>query len=52
MRILEETISTIDYILNSRRKRHLVGGIMISLSFLFGGLASTILTLKDGDIYE
>lgn len=37
MRILEETISTVDYILNSRRKRHLVGGVMISLSLLFGG---------------
>lgn len=48
MFILDDFVSSIDYILNSRRKRHLIGGVMLSLSLLFGGLSATIFTLKDG----
>lgn len=36
----------LDYSLNTRRKRHLAGGILLSISFLFGGLALTIMTVK------
>lgn len=50
MNIIEEFISSVDYVLDTRRKRHITGGIMLSISLLFGGLAATILTLKDGDI--
>lgn len=35
-----------DYALNTRRKKHLAGGILLSMSMLFGGLAITVLTLK------
>ena len=43
---LEGIISMLDYSLNTRRKRHLVGGILMSVSLLFGGLALTIMTIK------
>ncbi len=43
---LENLITTIDYTLNTKRKRHIVGGILLSVSFLFGGLALTTLTIR------
>lgn len=43
---LGEIISVLDYALNTRTKRHIAGGILMSVSFLFGGLALTIITLK------
>lgn len=43
---LENLITAIDYTLNIRRKRHIVGGILLSVSFLFGGLAFTALTIR------
>ena len=32
-------ISMMDYILDTKRKRHITGGILLSASLLFGGLA-------------
>ena len=46
---LEGILSMLDYSLNSRRKRHLAGGILMSVSLLFGGLAITIMTVKTED---
>ena len=43
---LEEFLSMLEYSLNSKKKRHLVGGILMSASLFFGGLAITIITLK------
>ena len=49
----EAVISMLDYALNTRRKRHITGGILMSVSLLFGGLAVTIITLKtEDDDYE
>lgn len=45
----EEIISMLDISLNTRKKRHIAGGILMSVSFLFGGLAITIMTLKTED---
>ena len=42
-------VSTLDYLLSSKRKRHISGGILISTSLLFAGLAFTVLTLKAED---
>ena len=42
----EEMIVALDYILNSEKKKHIVGGILLSVSFLFGGLALTAMTLN------
>jgi hypothetical protein len=39
----------LDYALNTRTKRHITGGILMSISLLFGGLAVTIMTLKTED---
>ena len=36
-------------ILNSKRKRHIVGGILISMSTLFAGLAVTVMSIKEDD---
>ena len=43
---LEQAISALDYILNTKRKRHITGGILVSISMLFGGLALTVMTIK------
>ncbi len=40
-------ITALDYALDTKRKRHLVGGILLSASLLFGGLALTSFTLND-----
>ena len=45
----EEILSVLDYTLNTRKKRHIVGGVLVSISLLFGGLAVTIITLKMED---
>ena len=39
-------ISMVDY---NKRKRHITGGILLSASLLFGGLAITVMTLKSED---
>ena len=39
-------ISMKDYILDTNRKRHITGGILLSASLLFGGLALTVMTIK------
>ena len=39
-------ISMVDYNLDSKRKRHITGGNLLSASLLFGGLALTVMTLK------
>ena len=37
----------LDRSLNTRKKRHITGGVMLSISLLFGGLALTIMTIKN-----
>ena len=46
---LDNFISTMDYVLNSKRKRHSMGGILLSASLLFGGLALTVMTINEED---
>ena len=36
----------LDLSLNTPKKRHIAGGVMMSISLFFGGLAVTIMTLK------
>jgi hypothetical protein len=43
---LEELLSMLDKSLNTNKKRHLAGGVLLSISLLFGGLALTIMTIK------
>lgn len=42
----EEIISVLDDALDTKTKRHIAGGVLMSISLLFGGLALTIMTLK------
>lgn len=42
----EAIISILDYTINTRRKKHIIGGILLSISMLFGGLAFTVMTLR------
>lgn len=46
---LENIITSLDYVLNTTRKRHITGGILLSVSMLFGGLAITVMTIKNGE---
>ncbi len=36
----------LDRSLNTKKRRHITGGILSSIALLFGGLAFTVLTLK------
>lgn len=49
MEELENIVSVLDFTLDTKRKRHIVGGILLSISMLFGGLALTAMTLKTED---
>jgi hypothetical protein len=42
----ESIISVLDNMINTRRKKHIAGGILLSVSLLFGGLAFTVMTIK------
>lgn len=55
MNRLEAILAMLDYSLNTKKKRHIAGGILLSVSVLFGGLAFTVMTLKmeeNEDAYE
>jgi len=43
---LENLIRMLDDVLDTKRKRHITGGILLSMSALFGGLAFTVMTIK------
>lgn len=47
MDFLDAFIFSLDNMLDSKRKRHIVGGILMSASALFGGLAVTVFTIKN-----
>ena len=52
MNRLEGVIATLDYLMSTKRKRHIMGGIVMSASLLFAGLAFTVITLKPEDVEE
>ena len=45
---------TVEQLIVSRTKRHIVGGVLLSASVFLGGLAATVLTAKteEKDEYE
>lgn len=45
----DNVVYLIDGMLNTPTKRHIVGGILLSVSFLFGGLAITAMTIKEDE---
>lgn len=44
---LESIIYALDCVLDTKRKRHITGGILLSVSLLFSGLALTVMTIKN-----
>lgn len=44
---IDQTIDSLDNILDSERKRHIIGGMLISIGVMCFGLAITALTLKE-----
>lgn len=49
----EQLISVLDYTINTKRRKHIIGGTLLSISMLFGGLAFTVMTMKmEEPIYE
>lgn len=46
---LENVFLFLDYLTDTRRKRHMMGGILMSVSLFFGGLAFTMMTIKGED---
>ena len=46
---LEDITTAVHYSLDTKRKQHLVRGILMSVSLLFGGLAITVMTIKMED---
>jgi hypothetical protein len=47
MGYFERFLDLVDAMLDTKRKHHIAGGIMLSASLLFGGLALTVVTIKD-----
>lgn len=53
MNKLEAFLTMLDYSIDTKKKRHMAGGILMSISVLFGSLAITVVTLKTEEkIYE
>ena len=52
MEQLERILSILYHTLSSKKKRHIAGGILLSVSLLFGGLAFTVMTLKHDEMEE
>lgn len=52
MNRLEGVMASLDYLFNNKRKRHIAGGVLLSTSLLFAGLAFTIITLKQEEVIK
>jgi len=49
MNRIEAIMDTLDRLLGTKRKRHIAGGMLVSASLLFGGLAFTVLSMRSED---
>lgn len=46
-------LSTIEHLISTRRRRHIVAGVLLSIALFAGGLAGTVLSIKvDETEYE
>lgn len=52
MSSLENMFLFLDYLTDTQRKRHIIGGVLMSVSLFFGGLVFTMMTVKEGDSNE
>lgn len=44
---VDSILAILDFAVDTKRKRHILGGMLLSLSLLCGGLAVTALTTKE-----
>lgn len=47
MESIANLISMLDYVVDSKRKRHITGDLLLSAALLFGSMAITIMSIKD-----
>ncbi|MBO5319054.1 MAG: histidine kinase [Ruminococcus sp.] len=47
MNRLEGIMASLEYVLENKRKRHILGGILMSVSMLFAGLAVTTMSMRE-----
>lgn len=52
MERLERILFMLDRSLNTKKKRHIAGGVLMSVSLLFGGLALTVMTTRQEETEE
>lgn len=52
MERLEKNFAVLGRILKNKKNRHIAGGILISMSVFFGGLAITVMTIRVDEIEE
>ena len=45
----DDVLTAVDHALNTKTKKHIAGGVLFSVALLFGGLAITVMTLKQED---
>ena len=50
MESIANLISMLDYVVDSKRKRHITGGLLLSAALLFGSMAITIMSIKDEEV--
>lgn len=41
---VKRTMTTLEHLLSTKKKRHIVGGILLSASLFLGGLALTVMS--------
>ena len=44
---LDKILMVLEFLVDTARKRHIVGGVLLSFSALFAGLAITSMTVKE-----
>lgn len=49
---LNYIVAMLEKTLGTKSKRHILGGVLVSTSLLFSGLALTVMTLKTEDMEE
>lgn len=43
---VKRLITTLEHLVSTKKKRHIVGGILLSTSIFLGGLALTVMSTK------
>lgn len=43
---IKRAVTTLEHLLNTKERRHVIGGILLSASVFFGGLALTVMSAK------